>query len=197
MNPTLGEADLLKIEPYSDRRPEVGDVVLFVPPGDARQVVHRTVRVMQQGIRTRGDNSCLDDDWLLQPDQLVGRITGAWRGDRHRKIAGGRAGWLYARSLRWRRALDAGISRLLHPLYRAAAYRGRLARLLPLRLRPRLVAYETRGRRQVHLLMGKNIIGRYDAARDQWQIRRPFRLFVDKNALQRAAEQARERQIPP
>jgi SynChlorMet cassette protein ScmC len=61
--------------------------------------------------------------------------------------------------------------------------RGWIARLLPRRLRPRVVVFLVRGRDQAQLLLGKRIIGRYDEQRRKWQIQRPFQLFVDSRVL--------------
>jgi hypothetical protein len=37
-------------------------------------------------------------------------------------------------------------------------------------------------------LLGHRIIGRYDDQRHQWQIQRPFQLFVDERMLSRQQE---------
>jgi hypothetical protein len=36
---------------------------------------------------------------------------------------------------------------------------------------------------EIQIMMGKWIIGRYIPQRDSWQIRRPFRIFIDISAL--------------
>ncbi len=85
--------------------------------------------------------------------------------------------------MRWQRALDWGVSRLLHRPYRALARWGVVRRLLPQRLRPRVVEFQVGGQSQPRLLLGKRVVGRYDAVRRQWHIQRPFRLFVDESTL--------------
>ena len=183
MNPTLREPEIMEIMPYDSRPMRVGDVVFFQPPDTEQPVVHRIVRIAPEGISTLGDNNDHEDAFLLRPECIKGRVVAAWRGQKRRPIAGGLPGREASRWLRWRRFVDRGLSPLLHPLYHDLSHRGFIARVLPPRLRPRVVVFHTQGREQFQLLLGKRIIGRYDERRHQWQIQRPFRLFVDQGAL--------------
>jgi hypothetical protein len=191
MNPTLREPEIMEIMPYDSRPLRVGDVAFFLSPEADRPVVHRIVRVTPAGISTRGDNNTQEDTFLLQPKDIKGRVVAAWRGQKRRKIAGGLQGRLTSRRLRWRRLLGRGVSPLLHPLYQALYHWGLIARLAPASFRPRVVVFHARGRDQFQLLLGQRIIGRYDDQRHQWQIQRPFRLFVDGRALPRQQDMDR------
>jgi SynChlorMet cassette protein ScmC len=183
MIPTLREPEIMEITPYKRKPLRVGDVIFFLPPEADQPVVHRIVRLTSAGIATLGDNNAYEDAFLLQPESIKGRVTAAWRGQKRRKIAGGLLGRMTSRWLGWRRVLDRGLSPLLHPFYRALSHKGLVARLLPLSVRPRVVVFQARGREQFQLLLGKRIIGRYDDYRRQWQIQRPFQLFVDGKTL--------------
>ena len=191
MNPTLREPEIMEIMPYDSRPLRVGDVAFFLPPEADRPVVHRIVRVTPAGISTLGDNNTQEDTFLLQPKSIKGQVVAAWRGQKRRKIAGGLQGRLTSRWLRWRRVLDRGVSPLLHPLYQALSHWGLIARLVPAPFRPRVVVFHAQGRDQFQLLLGQRIIGRYDDYRHQWQIQRPFRLFVDGRALPRQQDKDR------
>ena len=191
MNPTLREPEIMEIMPYDSRPLRVGDVVFFLPPEADQPVVHRVVRVTPAGISTLGDNNTQEDAFLLQPKSIKGQVVAAWRGQKRRKIAGGLQGRLTSRWLRWRRVLDRGVSPLLHPLYQALSHWGLIAGLLPAPFRPRVVVFHAQGRDQFQLLLGQRIIGRYDDQRHQWQIQRPFRLFVDGRALPRQQDKDR------
>ena len=191
MNPTLREPEIMEIRPYDSRPLRVGDVAFFLPPEADQPVVHRVVRVTPAGISTLGDNNTQKDTLLLQPTSIKGRVVAAWRGQKRRKIAGGYQGRLTSRWLRWRRVLDRGVSPLLHPLYQALSHRGLIARVLPAPFRPRVVVFHVRGREQFKLLLGQRLIGRYDDQRHQWQIQRPFQLFVDGRELPRQQDKDR------
>ncbi len=191
MNPTLREPEVLEIVPYDSRPLRVGDVAFFLPPEADQPVVHRIVRVTPAGISTLGDNNTREDAFLLQPKSIKGQVVAAWRGQKRRKIAGGLQGRLTSRWFRWRHVLDRGISPLLHPLYQALSHWGLIAWLLPASLRPRVVVFHVHGVDQFQLLLGQRIIGRYDDHKQQWQIQRPFHLFVDGRALPRRQDRER------
>jgi hypothetical protein len=185
MNPTLREPEIMEIMLYDGRPLRVGDVAFFLPPEAVQPVVHRIIRMTPAGISTLGDNNTRVDTSLLQPEDIKGQVVAAWCGQKRRKIAGGLHGRLTSRWLRWRRVLDRGVSHLLHPLYYILSRCGLIARLLPAPFRPRVVVFQTQGQDQFRLLLGQRIIGRYDDQKRQWQIQRPFRLFVDERVLQK------------
>ncbi len=132
--------------PYCNRPMHAGDVVFFLPPEGDQPVVHRVVRVTPAGISTRGDNNALDDAFLLQPENVQGKVVAAWRGQRRRRITGGLRGRLINRWFRWQSRLDHGAAPFLHPIYHALSFRGWCAWLLPAALRPRVVVFRRQGR---------------------------------------------------
>jgi hypothetical protein len=188
MNPTLHEPELMEVKPYNHRPFRVGDVILFLPAEAGQPVVHRIIRVTPAGISTRGDNNTREDSFLLQPKNIIGQVVAAWLGQQRRRIRGGLPGRLI---IRWRRILERGVRPILHPLYQALSHGGVLVRLLPARLRPRVVVFHIKGRDRFHLLLGKRTIGRYDDQRNRWQVQRPFRLFVDGRLLPKPNDKER------
>ncbi|MFA6146739.1 MAG: S26 family signal peptidase [bacterium] len=183
MNPTLRGPEMMEIVPYGNGPLQVGDVVFFLPPGSDRPVVHRVVRVMPEGIFTRGDNNSREDEFLLRLEHIQGRVVAAWRGRKRRKIAGGFRGCWTMYWLHRRRLLDRGLSPFLHPLYHALSRRGRIAKWLPASLRPRVVVFRVKGEDQQLLMLRERVIGRYDKRTRQWRILRPFRLLLDEKTL--------------
>ncbi len=183
MFPTLQEPEVIEISPYDNRAPVTGDVVLFLPPGQDQPIVHRVVEVTARGILTRGDNNAHVDVWVLQPEDIAGQVVAAWRAQERRRIMGGRAGQWLGLWLRLRRVLGQRVTRWLRLPYYALARRAILARWLPKRYRPRVVAFQVRGSDQWRLVFGQRVIGQYDRALDRWIVRRPFRLFVDEKTL--------------
>jgi len=115
MRPTLRGRDLLEVAPYGDAPVRAGDVVLFTRPGGQSLVAHRVDAIGQLGIQTRGDSNRAVDPWLLRPDQLVGRVTAAWRGNRRVPVARA-SGLLAARLHFWARRMIP--ARLRRPLAR-------------------------------------------------------------------------------
>ena len=178
MHPTLFEADLLEIE--QPRRISVGDVILFVSKDNL--VVHRVVGVASEGISTRGDNNNDDDPGLVAPENIVGIVVAAWRGQMRRRIYGGRIGQTYQLFLCGQRRLYRECRPSLVHSYRAASQLG-LPRLMKLFCRPRIVQFNINGDIDISLMLGVHIIGHYCPSSNCWQIQLPFRLFVDESVL--------------
>jgi hypothetical protein len=189
MNPTLHESDLLEIAPYGEQTVRVGDVIVVAPPDGEHLVVHRVVRVAPEGVCTRGDNNPGNDGWCLRRDQVIGRAVAARRGRKRRRIRGGGTGRAWARLLYWRRSCNRAASALLRPVYRGLARSEIVRRLAPPFLRPRLIVFRAGEGSRLRLLLGRRIVGQYEAGGGRWRIRRPFRLFVDERALPGGGEE--------
>ncbi|MCJ7739431.1 MAG: signal peptidase I, partial [Anaerolineae bacterium] len=183
MNPTLREPDLVDVRPYGTRPIQRGDVIYYRQPEDDKMVVHRVVGVSSGSVRTRGDNNLVADPYLLHVEDIRGQVIGAQRGSRRRSIAGGWRGMGMAYGLRLWHYIRRAIAACLGGLYRALTRSGVLLRLLPKRLRPRVVVFDSLARPAYKLLMGSREIGRYDYRDRRWQIRRPLRLLVQEAEL--------------
>jgi signal peptidase I len=62
MAPGIPVGTLVAVTPASSVH--VGEVIMFVPPGAARPVLHRVVSV-DGGVRTKGDANAAADPWVL------------------------------------------------------------------------------------------------------------------------------------
>lgn len=192
MNPTLCAGDLLTIEPYGRSRLRAGDVVYFRRKGQPG-VVHRVLRVHDASVTTRGDNNRDDDPYTVRCDEIIGRVVTAQRANSVRRITGGRRGILSAYMNRIRKPVLIASFRFLRWPYRALAAMGILRRLFPNRYRPKVVCFcgNKRGEEFKLILAGKEV-GRYDDKTDNWRIRRPYRLLIDENELDRTPERMQE-----
>jgi hypothetical protein len=87
---------------------------------------------------------------------------------------------------KWRllcRKTDTLMIRLFRPLYKSLCSDGILHWLIPVRLTPQVASFQTEADASHKLLLGRRIIGSFDQSLFQWQIRRPYRLFVDESSL--------------
>jgi hypothetical protein len=183
MNPSLKAGDGLSVIPYEARKVCIGDVVVFRLPGGNHDVVHRVVSVASEGVRTQGDNNSQIDPWVLQSGDIIGRVVSARRGSNSVTILGGTWGRVLAPALRTKKQLNRTISKILHPAYHALARSELFRSFLPLHRKMRVVSFNRSGGKELQLLLGKRVIGRRPTGRDQWQITRPFRLFIDESSL--------------
>ena len=185
MNPTLKQGDRLRVVPYANRSIGVGDVVVLRAPEGKGNVTHRVVSVGPRGVKTRGDNNNKTDSWILRPEEIIGRVVSTHRGTKSISIHCGRRGMIYARSLWFIKHANLTISRILHPAYHWLAASGIFRRALPHGTKPRVFCFMRPNGVEMQLCLGRWIIGRRRPGWGQWQIRRPFRLFLDEASLPR------------
>jgi hypothetical protein len=183
MNPIFKPGDRLQIIPYDGQEIRRGDVIVFISPEDGSKVVHRVISIDSNGINTQGDNCNSEDDWVLSREHILGRVISAKRGNRRRRIFGGILGRLFAAKVRIIHALDSFVSCLLHPAYDELARVGIFSRLLPAQMRPRVISFNRDAGIELQLVMGRRVIGRWLPGKSGWNIRRPYRLFVDEASL--------------
>ena len=183
MNPTFKVGDELTALPYRSRKTRPGDVVVFSHPEKGNNVVHRVVRVDSKGITTCGDNSILNDPWILNPENIIGRVISAKRARRNRRVRGGRTGVVVAGMLRVRKRIGRSILKALSPLYSRLSGSGIFHGWLSPFRGMRLLYFKKPQGTEIQLLMGKWIIGRCLPTQNVWQIRPPLKLFIDTSAL--------------
>jgi hypothetical protein len=183
MNPTLKPGDRLQITPYDGKEIRRGDVIVFSPPGESSKIIHRVASVDSKGIKTKGDNNNGVDEWNLGPDNIIGRVISAQRGDRRRLVFGGSLGQLLSVAINAIDKMDSGVSNLLSPAYQRLASSDIFKKWLPDRMKTRVISFDRAAGKELQLLMGKRVIGRLLPGKTGWHIRRPFRLFVDEETL--------------
>jgi len=189
MNAIFKDGDRLLVIPYSDRKIRKGDVIIFLPPGGGERIIHRIIAVNSEGIRTRGDNSNHEDQWILRPEQILGCVIFRQRGGKKRKVFGGPWGRLTAWIMRTIHGIDQSLSWTLGPLYRWLARSGLLRHWLPGKRKIHVFYFKRPQGIELQLHLGKRLIGRLLPGSSRWQIRRPYRLFIDEASLPRSASQ--------
>lgn len=183
MRPLFLPGDRMVFVPCRVEELQRGDVILFTPSGQKERVVHRVVSKGPEGVRTQGDANPRPDTGQVRQGQIVGRAVSVERKGRLIPVRGGLAGHLSVACIRALRRCDHMASYILYPCYRALSRSGLFRAFLPAALRPRVVTYERDGAREMQLVLGKRIIGRRPTGAGTWTIRRPFRIFVDEQAL--------------
>jgi signal peptidase I len=184
MNPTLKAGDGLIVEPYKDKKIACGDVITFRPREKGCDIVHRVIRVDRHGVRTRGDNSCDFDPWVLAPDDVIGRVISVKRGARAVSVAGGLRGRIYGLFIRRYNMLIKKALVILYPIYRFLSHAGIFRSILPLS-DARIFAFLRSEGVEHQYVMGNRILARRLPGAEQWQIRRPYRLLIDEEDLNR------------
>lgn len=174
MNPLLKNADRLVYIPYSKERLRKGDVIIFTSANTSKMVVHRIISARDSIITTKGDNNNYSDVESIYTSQIIGRVIYARRGPRKINIYGGMTGRIQCiinKSLEFRKMLF----RPLRPIYNFMTKSG-VVRFL--RIRPQVLVFSRPSGTEIQLLVGKRVVGRKPPL-GNWQIKPPFRLFLD------------------
>ncbi|OGD17551.1 MAG: hypothetical protein A2Y69_09550 [Candidatus Aminicenantes bacterium RBG_13_59_9] len=185
MSPTLKPGDLIVVAPYASRPVRRGDLIVFRLQDCSRLIVHRVAAVREPYVMVRGDNNTRPDPWLPEMKDILGRVVQRQRSRNAHFLAGGAAGDLYGRAARALAEARRTCFRLFRPAYLWAAEQGIIRRLLPFRLRTRMVAVERPEGTEFLLLAGRIVIARRPANSGTWLVRRPFKLLVDVRSLSR------------
>ncbi len=189
MNPTLRTPDILQVIPYAEKSVQQGDIVYYLSPIDGQHTIHRVVRITADGIYTCGDKNTVEDQYILQQEDIIGRVTSAWRYGKYRKISGGTLGlWGRYWAVFCNRMIKFSAP-ILHGMYHGLASSSFLKNSLPCSMQPRVVVFKQRYLPPIFkiLVKGKEI-GRYDDIKNIWLIERPWRLIVDETKLPVIAE---------
>jgi hypothetical protein len=181
MVPTLRYGDVARLEPCEVSQINLGDVICFYRSLD-HGWISRVVRREPHGLRTRGDNTPRNDPWLINSEDLIGRVVGAHRGSRVIKIRHGKIGRSLALGFRVLHLLESWFSPALRDIYQRLADQGLCRRWLPARWTPRLVAFQHPQGPAYQLLLGWRLVGQRLPGKP-WQIQRPFRIFVAEKSL--------------
>ena len=183
MKPALKPGDQLQVIPYNRQQVSRGDVIVFVPPGGGSKIVHRVVLIDSEGIKTQGDNNYDLDQWILSPEQILGRVVSVQRGKRRRRVFGGLTGQLFHSLVRAINVCNSSVSAILRPSYNRLSKWGIFRRCMPAQMRPRVIFLKRAAGTELQLHLGRRVIGKWLPGHKGWHIRRPFRLFVDEETL--------------
>jgi len=182
MAPILKTGDILKIVAHENEI-RVGDVAAFRSPRCGTLIVHRVVSADQQGVRTKGDNNPAIDDWVLQPNEIIGRVVSLERNKKRIRIIGGFRGRIYALVLGATKRIDLAFSSAFGPAYRWLGKTGILRNLFSRWMSVQVSCFKRSDDMELQLRLGQRVIGKCLPGQDRWLIRRPFRLFIDETML--------------
>lgn len=187
MNPTLKNLDILTVVPYNNNEVKVGDVITFTAPYCDRSITHRAISVDSRGVRTFGDNNNRIDIGFRQPEDIIGKVEYAKRKKRYFKVHGGKIGHLYGiiiRSIRYAKEIFWRKLFVIQPVYYSLSKKSMpLMKYAPPKLRPRVFSFTRGDFIEQQLVIGKRVVGRRSPGSQKWQIKPPFRFFIDEEIL--------------
>jgi signal peptidase len=192
MNPALKFFDITYAIPYKGQKIRRGDVIVFIPPGEDHKVTHRVIFADSKVIKTRGDSSPNADPWVLSPDDIHGTVICAQRRNRQLRIYGGLSGRLFhlmcrikvrVKSFKPIRMIMSAMLLMVRTVYHWFEKFDILKGWFSSMIEMRVISLERPAGTELQLVIGRRVIGRRLPGKCKYQIRPPFRLFVDEASL--------------
>ena len=191
MNPTLKPGDGLEMLTYGNRNEiRVGDVIVYPHPFGTIDVVHRIIEIRYDGVFTRGDNNNKIDPYTVRFEDILGKVITAKRKNRSIPIKGGNTGFCIHKLMLFRKYFllyglaplrfvsnmiaASGIFNIFHPVFDL-----------------RTIHIKKDHQKQLILVSGSRAIGKLSPGSGEWQIRFPYKYFINKRRLQKAEQSER------
>jgi hypothetical protein len=86
MLPFIHSGDKLTLEPLTQKKLSIGDVVLFCHPGRGNLMAHRIIARKQTSYLIKPDNSNLANDGWVPVEVIIGRVKGVERAEKKIRI---------------------------------------------------------------------------------------------------------------
>ncbi len=182
MNPTLRNLDKLLVRRYEDSDVNTGDVVIFVSPGGNQKMVHRVSGISSGVIQTRGDNNRNDDPFVLKKSDILGQVIQAQRGAKRIPVEGGNRGLAISLSVARRNLILNIVKKIITGILNVLPQNRRF----PVKINSRLfrvISIDRESGDECRLMLGKYVIGRLGVNGRSWEIRSPFKYFIDTSNL--------------
>jgi hypothetical protein len=184
MYPLLRDLDTLYFIPFTGQPLNAGDVIVFrAATGHGTNTTHRIVSITPGGCVTRGDNNNSSDDGLVTPDDIIGLVAYAKRGNKLIKTYGGFRGRAFSAAYRSLLAAGRLASTVLVRPYHFLARTGFFRAFVPAGKKPRVVSFNRAGTVESRVLMGDRVVGRLTPRDKSWVIYPPYKLFIDEASL--------------
>lgn len=194
MTPLFSGGDILHILPCECSDLKAGDVIVFSTPSNQTFIAHRIFSIGKEGIKTKGDNSKSPDIWVLNSNNIIGKVSHIQKDNKLRKVYGGLAGRTYYVFNKLFMAVKNISFLALRPVYNGISEKG-LCSFFSLNkssidrrgfrglLTARLLVVKKNNEKELQLLIGRYLIGRLRNDRNKWEIKRPFRVFINEKTL--------------
>lgn len=183
MYPTLKPGDGIELVAYRDTAEiRVGDIIIYPHPERPTDVVHRIIALKAQGVITRGDNNDRIDPYTVLYGDIVGKVVAAKRKDRLVRIRGGKTGFMIHRLMLFRKSFLLCALAPLRVLSHILA-RSKLLNIFHSFLKIKVIRITRSDHSKSILMVGKKAVGSQMAGSGEWQIRFPYKFFINRERL--------------
>jgi len=183
MYPTLRPGDGLELYNYRNNAEiKIGDVIVYPHPDKPMDVVHRIIKIKPEGVITRGDNNNKIDPYVVKYSDIAGKVIAAKRRTRLIDIKAGKVGFCIHKIM---------LLRKYFVLYALAPLRfvskilaeSKILNIFDFLFKTKVVYVKRNNQSVAILVAGKKAIGKYLVESGEWQIRFPYKYFINTDRL--------------
>ena len=184
MYPTLKSGDGLVLYTYTSfDEVKIGDIIIYPHTEKPFDVVHRIIKIEPDGVITRGDNNNKIDPYLVKYEDIIGKVLSAKREFRSIQMLSGKRGYYFHRLLIIKKFTLPYITRPM------SFVSNQLTKFKIFNFCHSLfnieVVHVSRGDNHTYILRHNNKpIGSKSLETDnQWKIKFPYKLFINKDKI--------------
>lgn len=182
MRPLLKTGDIILIQPIEPKKLKAGDIITYSNHQKKVVISHRLIKINKNQFITAGDNNPKIDDKNPSAQDILGKVYFVNRDHKIKKIYGGWPCLVFFNFFFLRNRLLKIIQIISHPIYFFLASINLFKCQTIFQKDIQIVHYQKRTKRFT-LFFKRRLIGHYDASRNQWTLKRPYRLIISETYL--------------
>ena len=184
MYPTLRTGDSIIIKQYKNNHEiSIGDIIVYPSPKESESfdVVHRVIKLLSNGVMTRGDNNINNDPYIVKYEMIYGYVAFLRRKNKTKAVLNGSVGLLIHKIMLIRKFCSPFFLKPLQKFSRLVDSL-KIFNFMHNALSLEKIAVCKQGKKEIILATKGKVIGRKKGNCD-WQIKFPYKYFINKRKL--------------
>ena len=180
MFPTLRPGEGVTIDSVADKRSfEKGDIIIYPDPRySSRNIIHRIIRISENGYKTRGDNNSREDNYIVPFESVCGKALTVRRINKTLSLAGKFRGQMLHHYLRIRKSCWKYLS-----LFSGVIDKSGIFNVFHNFVKVDIVLIKKGSHMEEMLIHDNKLIGKRCVSTGKWIIRFPYKYFINKKKL--------------
>ena len=184
MLPTLKAGESVLVETDFERDMLLpGDIIIYkTSQEDDKKIAHRIFKKCPNGFITRGDNNLEEDDYLVEHGNILGKVLSVKRDGGNHYLKSGKSGrrlqqWLQIRKLVLKYILK------IPCMISSWIDKSRIFNVFHDFIKIEIVSLKKGNKTKEIIIHKKKLIGKKCIFTGQWNIRFPYKFFINRNKL--------------
>lgn len=183
MLPTIKSGDAYLLTIINDyKQLKKGDIIVYYDSIKDTNIVHRIVRIYENGVITRGDNNNKEDPYLIEFKDIKGIVKKIVRGDKEINLRGGRIGLYKHKFLLFNKKIIPIIKKPLKIIYNFLA-KIKLFYFIHNFIKIEIIQINRDNQYVLMAVHKGKTIGKKSNITNVWEFKPPYKLFINPRKL--------------